>query len=262
MTENDVVYVDPLLKMMIYGTPGCGKTTLVGTAAEVEALWPVLYLNAKGNPHVLRHLKNRPDVITIRRMVDFNEPYKWLSDGQDPKDPFAVDLILHPPYKTLVVDAITEVQRHVVRRVVQGETTRPGDLLPLLGRQGFGQLLGTMLNWADAFVELPMNVILVSHEAKGSSDNSVAPLLWGQSGMEICSQVLLVMRLVTKLAMPANITAKVSKDLVYNVGQVLETVSVYAKDQYDMGTTYIEDPTMQKVMTLIEQGSQSPNPKP
>jgi len=250
---NDV-YDKPLLKMMVYGTPGCGKTTFVGTAAEVEELWPVLYLNAKGNPSVLRKREKRPDVVTINKMSDFNEPYAWITDGMKADAPFATEHNLSGDYRTVVVDAITEVQRHVVRRVAGGEAIKPGDLMPLLGRQGFGQLLGTMLNWANAFIELPMNVILVSHEAE--KESRVSPLLWGQSGLEICSQVLLVMRLATQLALPANVLNELPKsDSRYNVGQILETYTVYAKDQYSMGVKYIEDPTLQKVMDLIEQGS-------
>lgn len=251
---NDI-YDEPLLKMLLYGNPGCGKTTLVGTASEVESLWPVLYLNAKGNPVVLRENEKRPDVVTIARMKEFNGPYKWITGGQDPKDEFAVEHNLgsEGEYKTLVVDAITEVQRHVVRLIAGGEYIDAGALMPNLGRQGFGQLLGTMLNWADHFIELPMNVILVSHEA--NKENRVSPLLWGQSGFEICSQVLLVMRLTTGLALPAHVENDIEGTIDFNVAQVLETYPVYAKDQYNMGVKYIVDPTMKKVMDLIEQGS-------
>lgn len=250
------VYDDPLLKMMIYGKPGCGKTTLIGTSWEVEKLWPMLYLNVKGNPSVLRKNEHRPEVITVDKMQDFNKPYDWLVKGQKEDTKFFEEYdISGGPYNCLVVDAITEVQRHVVRRVVAGEHTKPGDLLPLLGRQGFGQLLGTMLNWSDLFLKLPMNVILVSHESTHQDTGYTSPLLWGQSGMEICSQVLLVMRLLPKTALPAYLKKEVDANKGFNVAQVRESLNVYAKDQYELGSMYIEDPTMKKVMDLIEQGS-------
>lgn len=249
---NDV-YTLPKLKAMFYGNPGCGKTTLIGTASSDERLAPVLILNAKGNPHVLRKNKVRPDVVEIREMADFNEPYEWLTKhGQDPKHPFAVDFGLNPPYQTVVVDALTEVQRHVVRKVSGGESIHPGDLMPLLGRQGFGQLLGTMLNWANYYLELDMNVILTSHEAE--KEGKVWPLLWGQSGNELAGYALLVGRIVTRLAAPANLKAEFEEG-EYNIMQVLETEKVYAKDQYDMGVDLIGAPTLTKVMDLIEQGS-------
>ena len=246
------------LKAMFYGAPGCGKTTLIGTACDDERLAPVLILDSKGNPEVLRNKKNKPDVIPIRSMAEYNEPYNWLANGQNPKDPIVDYWGLHPPYKTIAIDSLTETQRHVIRKVSGGESIQPGDLMPALGRQGFGQLMGTMLNWANYYLDLPLNIILASHEnQKQDGANGpirIAPLLWGQSGNELSGYVLLVMRLCTTLAMPANMKMEISQE-AYNYGQVLETFPVYAKDQYGLGVKYIEDPTMSMVMDLIEQGS-------
>lgn len=249
---NDI-YEVPFLKAMFYGDPGVGKTTLIGTACDDERLAPVLYMNVKGNPQVLRHNENRPDVITIHKIEDFNSPYEWLSEGQKPDATFCKENNLHPPYKTIVVDCLTEVQRHVVRKVSGGERIKPGTLMPLLGRQGFGQLLGTMLNWGNYYLELPYNIILVTHESH-KEDGSITPLLWGQSGNELASVTLLVGRLITAMAMPANLKKEVGTD-AFNVLQTVATHNIFAKDQYGLGKKYIADPTMTKVMDLIEQGS-------
>jgi len=252
MTKNDI-YEMPYLKMMLYGDPGVGKTTLIGTACEDERLAPVLYLNVKGNPQVLRHNDNKPEVIEIREMEDFNAPYAWLTEGQKLDSPFCKEHGLKPPYKTVVVDCLTEVQRHVVRKVSGGERIKPGHLMPLLQRQGFGQLLGTMLNWGNYYLELPFNIILATHEAH-KEDGSITPLLWGQSGNELASVTLLVGRLITTLAMPAHLKKEVGSD-AFNVLQTVATHNIFAKDQYGLGKQYIANPTMTKVMDLIEQGS-------
>lgn len=247
-------YAEPLLKAMFYGSPGCGKTTLIGTAQDCDELWPMLYLNAKGNPTVLRNNERRPDVVSISQISDFNKPYDWIvEDEMNPETDFAKEWNLQTGYKCLVVDSTTEVQRHVVRRVAGGEYIGAGDLMPLLGRQGFGQLLGTMLNWADHFVELPMHVILISHEE--DKEGHVKPLLWGQSGSEMCGQVLLVGRLVTQLAAPAYLLTEFQDEASFNMLQIMETNKVYAKEQYGINRTYIEAPTMSMIMGLINQGS-------
>lgn len=41
------------VKIGVYGPGGAGKTTLLGTALDSEYGKPMLYLNARGNPHVI-----------------------------------------------------------------------------------------------------------------------------------------------------------------------------------------------------------------
>ena len=250
---------------LIYGQPGSGKTRLSASAAlDPKDRWgKVLMLEAFGNPMSIRDYDRKPDIVTIEDMEDFNEPYEWLTGGQPEEHPFCKDFNLTPPYKTVIVDGLTEVQRFVIRKVSGVDFTGPGDLTPLLGRQGFGQLLGTMLNWATHFVKLAdlgLNVILTSLEAS-SEEAGVAkskPLFWGQSGGEICGYVLLVIRLTTQLAAPKSLMTH-PNDPVYpdsnNVAFFRETTTHYAKDQYYIGIDHLVDPTMANLMDLLERSN-------
>jgi hypothetical protein len=249
-------------KSVIYGQPGSGKTTLAASAVNDERFGNVLMLDAFGNPMVLRKWAKKPDIITLAEMADFNDPYEFLTEGQESSHPFCKKFNLRPPYKTLVVDGTTEVQRFITRIITGSGTLGPGDIVGALGRQGFGQLLGTMLNWAVKFISLDMNVILTCLEATKTDANTniihKEPLIWGQSGNEISGYVYLVTRLVRRLAAPKSfLEADVDplKSDSINIALFEETTSYYCKDQYGLGVDHLCNPTLGRILDLIEQGS-------
>jgi len=248
---------DEHLKLLIYGEPGSGKTRLAATAAMDERLAPVLMLEAFGNPLSIRDYEKKPDIISLEAMEDFNDPYYWLRDGQDPEDPYCKAFKLNPPYKTLIVDGLTEVQRYVIRKVSGVDNIEPGNLTAALGRQGFGQMLGTMLNWAVHYIQLDMNVILTSLQ-HNKTVNDIAfcqPLIWGQSGNEICGYVHAVARLTTQLAAPKRFMGHPDRPVTMdanNVAMFRETATYYAKNQYNVGVEHLVDPIMSDIMDLIE----------
>lgn len=251
---------------IIYGQPGCGKTTLMATACKDARFGRVLDLDAFGNPQALRKLPEdaRPDVIMMERLEDFNAPYNWLKDGQDPKSAYAKEFKLKPPYKTVFVDGTTEVQRFIVNLITGAMNLDPGKMTTALGRQGFGQLLGTMMNWSKHFIQLAdlgLNICFTCLEADKKDEAQVSsyePLIWGQSGLELCGYVLLVGRLTVRLRTDNDIRAEdveAVKKATFNTLQILPTKASYAKDQYGCGVTHINNPTMSSIMDLVEQSS-------
>lgn len=248
-------------KALIYGQAGTGKTRLSATAALDKRLAPVLMLEAFGNPISLSDYKSIPDIITLEEMADFNPVYDWLSKGQPKDHPYCEEFDLNPPYKTLIVDGLTEVQRFVMRMIRNDAKVGPGSLTGSLGFQGFGQLLGTMLKWAVHYVGLDMNVILTSLEKSEMNPRQFAkPLLWGQSGNELCGYVHQVVRLTTQLAAPKALMRHkedpVDPKTTNNVAMFRETATYYAKDQYGIKEEHLTDPTLTKILDLIERNSQ------
>jgi hypothetical protein len=259
------------LKCLFYAQPGAGKTTLLGTACDDPRFGKVLDLNAYGNPQALRGrpVDKRPDIITMETMEDFNDPYDWLINGQDPKAWYAKEFKLDPPYKTLFIDSTTEVQRFIASIINASASLAPGSLVGALGRQGFGTLFGTMMHWSKSMLDLTqpphsLNVIFMAHEASKQDENQrmyFEPLIWGQGGLELCGYALLVGRLTVQKRIDGDIKVEdnsVLNDDVFNVLQIRPTTRSYAKDQYDMGTSHIINPTMSKVMDLIERSSPQP----
>ena len=257
--RRDPTELGKYLKLFVYGQPGCGKTRLVATTVEDPRFGNCLMLEAFGNPVSLRKVAH-PDIISIEGLSDFNDPYDWLLNGQDPKHPYCKQMGLKPPYKTLIIDGTTEVQRYIVRTVTRDLDIGPGDLTSAMQRQGFGQLLGTLLHWASLFVNLDMNVILTGLEALKTPEGAIAhtePLIWGQAGLEICGYVYMVMRLSVKARVDPEFKGQldVASADTERVGQIWPTLRTYAKDQYDCGIDYIVNPTMSKIMDLVEPGS-------
>lgn len=253
------VFEVPKLKLLIYGAPGSQKTRTAATAALDSRMGRVLMLEAFGNPISIRDYPVKPDIITLEQMSDFNDPYEWLTSGQDPNHWFAQEYGLTPPYDTLIIDGLTEVQRFVVRKVSGADRVDPGDLTSALGRQGFGQLLGTMLNWAVHFVKLDMNVILTSLEATQTSETGLThkhPLIWGQTGNEIAGYMYMVMRITNDLVADRLLLTERTdpvRDGVSCVGFFKETPQYYAKDQYGISVQHITNPTISKILDLIDQ---------
>jgi len=254
------------LKLLFYGQPGCGKTHLLGTACDDERFGKVLDLNAYGNPQVLRNRVNKPSIITLEAMEDFNDPYEWIIQGQDPKDSYAKTMRLNPPYKTVFIDSTTEVQRFIASIINGSARSEPGKMVGALGRQGFGQLFGTMMHWSKKMLELAdpphsMNVIFMAHEADKKDEDQVShyePLIWGQSGLELCGYALMVMRLMVRNRVDRDIRvadATVVGTSTFNVGLIRATKASYAKDQYDCEVTHIVNPTMSSILDLIERSS-------
>lgn len=253
-------FVEEKVKALIYGAPGAGKTWLASTAALDDRFGKVLMLEAFGNPISIRNFERKPKILTMTKMSDFNDPYEWLVNGQDPNASFAKEWNLEPPYQTLIVDGLTEVQRFVVRRVAGVDSVNPGDLAPALTRQGFGQLLGTMLNWAVHFVQLDLNIIMTSLEAT-QQDASTGilhkhPLIWGQTGNEIAGYMFLVTRVTNGLVGDRVLLGRKDNDVredTHSVAFFKETSTFYAKQQYGLLVDHLVEPTMGQILDLIGQ---------
>lgn len=89
------------LNALLYGESGAGKTLLAGQAAFVEELYPVLFIDMERGTRVLDHLppeaQDRIDIYEPEEWDDLQTVYSHLFHGKH-------------PYKTVVVDSITEAQ--------------------------------------------------------------------------------------------------------------------------------------------------------
>lgn len=257
----------PYLKLLLYGQPGSTKTRTSATAAWDERTAPALMLEQAGNPQSIREYELQPDIIHIDTLKEYNPFYEWLSSGQDPKSPIVAKFDLRPPYKTLIIDGITEVQRYSFKTVMGQTATPPGDIPKTAERQHFNAVLGQMINYASSFFALNMHVIVTSLEREDKDEStgviSYKPLLWGQAAGEVGGYALAVARLVHRAKLDSRTEIEIKEAARLGIVEDAigaNTVSVAlfrpsgkyaAKNQYGGGMHYMVDPTIPKIMDAV-----------
>jgi hypothetical protein len=88
------------LDILVHADYGTGKTTFASSACDDSRTAPVLVLDFEGGA-ALRFMEKDPSTYTIRRIRsvnDLNAIYEYLAKGNH-------------PYKSVVVDSLTEIQK-------------------------------------------------------------------------------------------------------------------------------------------------------
>jgi len=141
-----------LIKMLIYGPPGVGKTTLATSAHEDSRSSPVLVFNIEGG---LLSISNKGvDVFDYKNWSNVNDLLRFLvSDANK--------------YKTLVVDSLSELQvknlEQVVDTAVKGSNRRKSQ--DDIWQDDYGTSTNQMRRFVRAIRDLPMHVIMTCHES-------------------------------------------------------------------------------------------------
>jgi len=266
------------LKLLLYGEPGSGKTRASASAALDERTSPVLMLDSGGNPISIRSYAKKPDIVTCDELADFNQPYEWLAAGQPTNHVFCTTYKLNPPYKTVIIDGVTEVQRMSFRLVTNNQRTGPGTLPSTAELQHFNRVLGQMVAFARLYFALPMHVIVTSLERSDKDEVTGAmmlkPLLWGQSSSEVAGYAFAVGRMVHRARLDGRI--KQDAEAYRKLGIVEDSIDesttsvalwtptgkYVAKDQYGALGPYMTDPTITKIFDRIYGGEPNLPTKP
>lgn len=258
------VKISPLspLRLLIYGKPGARKTTLAATAGLDERTAPVLWLDAGGNPISISRLKGaRIDVLRIGAVSDLAAVYNWFAANQPAKDVFALENRLTPPYKTLVFDGITHIQRLSFDAITNSENVAPGLIPPKPEWAHYRSVLSQMIVIASKFYTLPINVIMTALEHPDQrflipGDQSTQfiytePMLSGQTVSELPGWALNVGHMMIAASYDPRIVRAIKADDNDVIVQFKPTRYVDAKDQHRLGD-YIANPTITKFLDIIE----------
>lgn len=255
----------PFVRVLLYGQPGSGKTRTVGTASLDERTAPCLMLDSGGNPVSIREYDPLPDIISITKLADYNPIYEWLAAGQPMDNPIVSDFNLNPPYKSLVIDGITEVQRMSFKTVIGTTNVGPGTIGASAEIQHFNKVLGQMVTFANLFFGLQIHVFMTSLERENQDQMTGAitfkPLLWGQSAGEVPGYAYSVGRMLhrAKLDNRQKKAIEVTED---PVGEDVTAVAFFmpsgkfmAKDQTGTLGAFMIDPSVTKMLDLIMAGT-------
>lgn len=141
------------INMLIYGGSGVGKTLLGGSAAKVEAMSPILVLDAEEGSMTLNEFAeygDAIDVVPIRQWKNMQAIYNDLHKGDH-------------PYKTVMIDSGTEVQQLAMNDVLgtSGSVLDVGITPEFKDWYKNTEQIRRMIR---AFRDLPMNTIITALE--------------------------------------------------------------------------------------------------
>jgi hypothetical protein len=254
------------LKLLIYGKPGKGKTTFAGSAALDPRTAPVLWIDAGGNPISLTRIgisadDDRLKPLALEKLSDLAECYRWFAGGQKSTDVYALENGLKPPYRTLVFDGITQMQRLSFDAIMNTEDMQPGLIPPKPEWGHYRSVLGQMIRIATKFYTLRLHVIVTALEHPEPryitpGDNTTAytyfePLLAGQSVDEFPAWALNVGRIALASTYDAMTVKEAKAETAFSMLQFKATRYVDAKDQHNFGP-YHADPTVAKLLDIMD----------
>jgi hypothetical protein len=253
------------LKILLYGMPGSGKTWFAASACACEMTAPALMLSAAGNPQSIWDWDQHPDTFEIGELEDLNQFYDWFAAGQ-PEDVGMVERLgLNPPYKTLVVDGMTELQRFTLA-IAGGHNKLPIGTQPrALQIQEFNPVLAHTVRMAALFFGLahrtapkPVHVIITSLEWEKldirTQRRDIRPLIWGSGGCELAGYAMSVARMRPMSSVPLRIRKTMeggsNVDTTVAIWRPLPEVP-FNKDQWNRIGDYTVDPSLEKVCELV-----------
>lgn len=152
------------IKMLVYGRPGAGKTTLVASASVVAEMSPILYINAEsGVMSIAEDWENRIDTSRID-IVNF-EGYAHLQKL------FNYLAFEKHPYKTVILDSLTELMLYVVSKWKDHYNPKGAEGLILdderdkkMNQKIYDKATDQLRGICRKFRDLPVHVLMVAHD--------------------------------------------------------------------------------------------------
>lgn len=219
---------DQSFSMLLFGQPKTGKTLLSGTAADVEALSPVLVLAIEDGSSVLANAYDDIDVIEIQDWPTAAKVIQAVAEGKT-------------KYKTVIVDTLGELQEHMKAHITN-------DGAQDMRIQDWGTIKDNTVNVVKLLHRSPVNSIFITHSEKQKDENTGAvttqPVLLGKASL---GEVPKVVDIIAYLAVAQN------KETKENV-RVLQTGTdgkIDAGDRFGKLDYQIINPTFSEIYAQL-----------
>lgn len=135
-----------VVRALVYGRSGKGKTRLVSSAPDVL----LIDVNDEGWDSVRKDYD--PDTFDVKYWQEINDIYWYLAAGDH-------------PYKTVAVDGVSALQNLCMKFVLGDEASRDASRDPdMPSRPAYGKVGELMKTQITNFRNLPMNVVFTALE--------------------------------------------------------------------------------------------------
>ena len=234
---------DYKIKMLLYGDPGVGKTTLAATAKDHPLTKEVLFLNVEGG--LLSVSEDAPDTIDLKDWKQMDEIFWWLASGDH-------------NYKTVVIDSLSELRQLNLDDVVSSALSKPNNKradMDDVFLDDYGTSNSQMKRIVRQFRDLPMHVIftcLADRTQDKEKNEQVHPALPPKMRLSVLGYMDIVGYMYTKaekLEDGSEVTRRILLTQPYDKWT--------AKDRSPGGRlgTLLEDPTIPTMIELILGGN-------
>jgi|SRR5215469_2635490 len=227
------------LNLLVYGDPGVGKTRLSGSSVLVPQMQPVLFMDFEGGTLSLTGDMRDVDVVRLTSWEKVDRLYGALYDKN--------------PYKTVVIDSLSEVQKfsmsEIMKAVVLKDSERDPDIASLREWGKNGEQVRRLVR---AFRDLPCHTIFTAllSEDRDERTNTIKlrPALPGKLKGEVSGYVDIVLYMYKKEVLVPGTRDRETKTLVLTNG----TERQVAKDRSGCLPTIMEAPDMATIYAYVK----------
>lgn len=167
------------LKVLIYGPPGVGKTTLAAGAISVPEMCDVLYIDAESGAETLRKIAPKIDSIPINNFGQLARIHQFLRLHCKARDEGDMETLKQLEekvietsrpkpalYQTVVIDTLSEVQKYNMYQLlgVDIDTAKLDQEWEPPEFSEWNKTTEMIRLLVRAFRDLPLHVIFISHE--------------------------------------------------------------------------------------------------
>ena len=229
---------DESINLLIYGDSGIGKTVLSGTAPGKS-----LFISTETGTISAKRQGSKAEIWRCPAWDDLVAAYEYLRDEDH-------------GYDWVMLDSITEMQTHALTKILAAAAAENENRDPdIPAIQDYQKWQNMFKRFVRAFNDLPVNVLYTALTFRSDDEEGeplVLPLITGK-GYQMAQWTCAQMHMVGYYSIQN--VKKAGSDVPVEVRRlrVQPTPPYFAKDRYDVGKRFLDNPTLARIARLIDQ---------